>query len=214
MSTAEKLIAAAQNEQTLAQNEQTIAENEQRVYDAGRIVGEQDRFERYVKAAGNDFLYAFGGRGWTDATFTPTSQLNATARSTNMFSYSEITKIPVAVKIASSTTTNKLSTFQNATYLEYVEKFIIDETQRMSEQFKGCTALTHLRIEGTIGLNAKFQWCPLTRESIENVVSCLSDIATEVTCTFKTSAVNNAFTTEEWDALKATKPNWTFALVD
>ena len=33
------------------------------------------------------------------------------------------------------------------------------------------------------------------------------------TLTLKESAVNAAFTTEEWAALEATKPNWTITLV-
>ena len=52
----------------------------------------------------------------------------------------------------------------------------------------------------------------LTKESIISVINALSDNTTDLTVTFSQTAVNNAFTAEEWNALKATKQNWSIDL--
>jgi hypothetical protein len=70
-------------------------------------------------------------------------------------------------------------------------------------------------MEGTIAGAINLKWSKkLSKASIESVIGCLSDAKTGLTATFSTTAKNNAFTTEEWDALVASKPNWTIALTE
>ena len=80
--------------------------------------------------------------------------------------------------------------------------------------FNQCTALENVTFYGKIGTSLYFnQSSMLSRTSIENVVSSLSDTATGQTISFSNTAKTAAFTDEEWAALIATKPNWTFTLV-
>ncbi len=53
----------------------------------------------------------------------------------------------------------------------------------------------------------------LTRESIISVINALSDNTTDLTVTLSQTAVNKAFTAEEWVSLTATKPNWNIQLL-
>ena len=73
------------------------------------------------------------------------------------------------------------------------------------------SGLKNLTVGGTITKTANFRESPLSRESIESVMAALSDNVTGQTVTFKKTAVEEAFTTEEWETLVATKPNWTIA---
>lgn len=102
--------------------------------------------------------------------------------------------------------------FMGASELQYVEALVMtdDGTQKFTETnvFQDCKALEEIRLVGVLGCSLSFRWCPLSRASIENIVSVLSDTATGQTVTFKQSAVDAAFEAEEWTALVATKPNW------
>ena len=86
--------------------------------------------------------------------------------------------------------------------------------------------LVNIEIEGTLGgkniTEFGLHYCPLSKSSIINFVNVLSDTTTNKSITFNTNAVNTAFetsegakdgsTSEEWQNLIATKPNWTVAL--
>lgn len=67
--------------------------------------------------------------------------------------------------------------------------------------------------QGKINVSISFEWLILSNESILSIINALSDTALEQTVTFKKSANEAAFTDDEWTALVATKPNWTFALL-
>ena len=78
----------------------------------------------------------------------------------------------------------------------------------------GCIELRNITFSGTIGKDIDFQKSTkLTKASIESIINALSSTASGVTVTFSQIAVNNAFSTDEWNALIATKPNWTISLV-
>ena len=193
-----------------------VAKNQQKVFDAGRVQGERDWWEKYQRWTAtsyhNDYMYAFAGYLWDDTAYDPIVQIDATARSNDIFAYSRITDTKVPVNIASSSTTNKNATFRNATNLVTIRKFIVNASQSMNGQFSGCTKLKNLTIEGTIGKAVGLGECPLTRESIESVVNALSTNTSGLTCTFKKTAVESAYTDEQWAAVKNSKPNWAFAL--
>lgn len=67
--------------------------------------------------------------------------------------------------------------------------------------------------DSVIVASINFQHSPLTKASIESVVAALSPTVTGQTVTFKKTAKEAAFAQEEWEALIATKSNWTFSLV-
>jgi hypothetical protein len=82
--------------------------------------------------------------------------------------------------------------------------------------FSRCTSLRDLTFTGTINVSGiNLYWCKLlTKDSIVSLVNALSSTATGQSVTVSQTAVNNAFTTDEWNALKATKSNWTIELKD
>lgn len=133
----------------------------------------------------------------------------------NMFYYSCISHIPVIDATGVSTTI--IGCFAGNTRLKVIEKFILksDGSQNFSSVFHNCHLLTDLIIEGVIGQNGlDLQWSTkLSKASIESIVGCLSTTTSGLSVTLSKTAVNNAFTTEEWTALEQTRPNWTISLV-
>lgn len=135
----------------------------------------------------------------------------------NMFYFSWISRIPVLDTRKASNINNILN---SATRTITVDKIILkdDGSQTFSYSFYSCTALVNIEFEGVIGNNINFkESTKLSAKSMVSVVEHLSDTTSLKTLTFPATAVNNAdwSTTEyeSWDALIATKPNWSFSLV-
>lgn len=88
-----------------------------------------------------------------------------------------------------------------------------DGSQNFSTAFEGDSGLEELTVvSGVFGSNLNFSWSPLSKDSILSVFNALSTTTTGLTVTFKKTAVEAAFTTDEWNTLIATKTNWTYAL--
>lgn len=113
----------------------------------------------------------------------------------------------------------------HASILETVDKLILknDGSQTYTNAFRGCSKLTNIVIEGTIGSEFSTKDSPLlSKASITSIVNALSSTTTGLTVTLSLIAVNNAFetsigladgsTSQEWLDLVATKPNWTISL--
>lgn len=188
----------------------TIAENQQKVYDAGKQA-EYDRFwdnfQDYGEAnvGSNAFMY-----GWNDESFNPKYPIKISHSMSKVFSYNtRITDTKVDIFILGTTQ----QIFYQCSNLKTVRKLIVTTASTYSNMFTGCSALENLAIEGTIASAFKISDCKkLSKASIESIFSCLSDTTTGLTATFSTTAKDNAFTTEEWNTLVASKPNWTIAL--
>lgn len=217
---------------SVAEKLQIVAENQQLVYDAGfvegRDIGHLLGFEA-GKAAGKlagydafwDVLQQKGNRRnywgafafWTDEIFKPKYPIVATANK-SMFYLATITQVPTMDFSGGNYAVE--NTFDYATSIITIEKIIIkaDGSQKINQGFNACKKLMNISFEGVIGAGISFADCPLlSRKSIENVVSVLSNTTTGTTATFNKAAVDVAFTTDEWNALVATKPNWTVTLV-
>lgn len=222
---------------SIAENVKTIVDNQHSVvYEAGKAQRDYEWWDYYQKQyhgtqyekPRGSYLYAFAGYAWTDEVYNPIREINATDHASLIFAYSSITDTKVPVRITGGTTKNRGQAFYSAINLVTVRKFIVDEITPMNAQFTDCAKLQNLTIEGTIGKNANFQWCPLTRASIESVINALSTTTTGLTCTFKKTAVDAAFETSdgandgstslEWTSMvdkenpDAIRPNWSFAL--
>jgi hypothetical protein len=78
--------------------------------------------------------------------------------------------------------------------------------------FWNCTALEDITIEGIIGNTVSFEWCPLSKASIESVINALSPDSTLQTVTFSYDAVLYAMSLDVFDELIADKTNWTIEL--
>lgn len=216
-----------------------MAENVPRVYEAGKEA-EYDAFWDTFQQNGmrKNYANAFGGLGWTDALFKPKYDIQITD-SYMMFRNTQVTDLSnLSVLLDFSKSINMQYMFQWATtkhigvidmsyigdrthgmlgytyYLHTIDKIIVTERVIFSsDAFMQANALSNVTFEGVIGNSIDFQWCPLTKESITNIIEHLSSTATGQTCTFKKTAKETAFTADEWEALIADKTNWTFSLV-
>lgn len=104
------------------------------------------------------------------------------------------------------------SSFRNCIALHTIAKIRCDENTIFTEAFTGSNKLENVTFEGLIGQNLSIASSKLSKDSITNIVSCLSDTASGKTLTLSKTAVNNAFTDAEWNALADTKKNWTISL--
>lgn len=108
--------------------------------------------------------------------------------------------------------------FYGCYFLETIDKLILKAENTFSMDswdlpFGQCANLRNITIEGVIGNDITFQGCPLTKASITSIINALSPTVSGKTVTFSNWTINEAMTTAEWDALKSTKPNWTFNLI-
>jgi hypothetical protein len=131
----------------------------------------------------------------------------------SVFANAKFTVLPEIVFSGFATTV--YTTFSSCNSLHTIRKITLKDgfNAEMTDTFKNCTALENVVFEGVIPKNINMQWSTkLTKASITSVINALSTTATGQTATFSQTAVNNAFTTAERDALIATKSNWTIAL--
>lgn len=78
--------------------------------------------------------------------------------------------------------------------------------------FLKCSELIEVRfVANTIRYMIKFNDCTkLSKETLTSIVNGLADDVTGKGVVLSLTAINSAFTTDEWNALIATKPNWAF----
>lgn len=98
------------------------------------------------------------------------------------------------------------------TYTTHIEVKVSEKCTDFSYAFDYQWDLTDLTFKdgSVIVASIVLSDCPLSRESIENIVTTLSTTSSGKTLTLNADAVHNAFTDAEWSALKATRPNWSF----
>ena len=91
----------------------------------------------------------------------------------------------------------------------------VKATQQWINAFASCGELVDLNIEGVIGQSVNFDCGKLSKSSILNIFAVLSTTASGMSVTFKATAINAAFggtASEEWQALIATRSNWTVSV--
>lgn len=204
---------------TTAEKLTTIAENQQKVYDAGYADGAQSEYDRFWDEFQNkgkmaSYYWAFFNDRFSDETYNPKYDLvisyGSAVDGKSMFQASPITDTKKAIFAWHSLD----NAFYSATAMKTIRRLDVRETTKpLTNTFYKCTALEDLNMTGTLVASVDLSYSPLlSKESITSVINTMSATATGQTATFSQTAVNNAFTTEEWNALKATKSNWTIAL--
>jgi polygalacturonase len=107
--------------------------------------------------------------------------------------------------------------FSGCSNLVTIDKIILsnDGTLGFQSVFDRCGSLENIIFEGVIGKNGLgFGWSTkLSKNSITSIINALSSSTSGLSITLSKTAVNNAFTTSEWEALVSTKSNWTISLV-
>lgn len=201
----------------------------------------------------NDGTCRFAGKGWKRETFKPKynisyannymlfrnsgiegdlveilNEIGVTLDTSNAttliyaFSYTDFTRIG---EINTEKCPSLQQVFEGSYKLETIDKLILrtSTTQTYNNCFRDCTALKNITFEGLIKHNIDFKSCPLTKKSIENIISVLSEQTTGYTLTLSLSAVNKAYETsegmnngsesEEWQTAVKEHSNWIISLV-
>lgn len=157
----------------------------------------------------------FAGSCWTDETYNPPYEIIVTSIASMMFYANTLitsTKVPITI----DSTVNNVQVFSGCTRLETIPSLkVTEKVIGFTNWFHSCNALTNITFteDSVIAANIDFQYSPLSKASIQSVVNALSPTVTGKTVTFKKTAKEAAFTQEEWNALVATKSNWTFSLI-
>lgn len=133
----------------------------------------------------------------------------------NLLYYSSVSRVP---KISAVGCTSTLTgVFAHCLHLETIDKFVLkaDGSNTFQNTFQNNYELKNIVIEGVIGQNGfNVQWSTkLSKDSIISIINALSATTSSLTVTLSETAVNNAFSEEEWDALVESKVNWTISLV-
>ena len=132
-----------------------------------------------------------------------------------IFGYSYFTHLP-RLDFSKSTTLN--GAFYGMTYLETIDEVVIKEdgTCDLSNAFDYDTALKHLKITGTIGLNGlNLQWSTLlTRSSLCYILAALSNTTKELSITLPLAAVNREFETTQGANDGSSSPEWLYTVLE
>lgn len=219
---------------SIAEKLTTIAENQQRVYDAGQQA-EYDRFWDLYQQNGTRYNYqygAFGGTGWTDATYKPKypvkpkhpymmfmgcgmTEIKGVDFSNandlqNTFAYS--TSLVRIGAINAPSATNASNILNGCTKLQTVENLTIGEACYFNANSFNCAALENITIGGVIGCNVDFHLCTkLTHDSLMSIINALKNLTgTGTTYTLTLGATNLAKLTDAEKAI-ATEKGWTLA---
>lgn len=200
MTTAEKLVK--------------IAENEQKVYKAGQK-SEQDRFwDDFQKNGGTvNGTYMFSGHGWTDKIYAPKYPIKLSV-GTGLFAFSDITDAKVEIDFT-STSGSDTHVFNWGQYFTNIPRLKVNENISYSNWFNYCISLEEIRFEGVIGKSLDIHWSTkLSMMSLASIVGALSKTVTGQTITLPTTArqtYDNATIGGAWDNLVSQYPKWSFA---
>jgi hypothetical protein len=220
-----------------------MSEGVNEVYEAGKKAEYDAFWLNYVNPRADDLDYMFAGQRWTNTIFKPPSVTLKPRRAMYMFARSGIigdlaqifNDLGFAVDFSncvyiddifnnsaftrigelnfSGAVSSANRVFINAKVVT-IDKIIVSEnTKSLNAWFSGCTDLENITFEGTINKNIDFKDCTkLTRASIDNIYAHLKP-DTEFTVTLSKTAVNNAYTTDEWEELVSRLPYITFSLI-
>lgn len=107
------------------------------------------------------------------------------------------------------------NTFSNCKSLKKIARIIVDENSIYNNAFRNCDSLEEVYFDGVISKNFDIHWSKLlSADSLNSIITHLSDDATGQTITLPTTAEANydaVYGEGAWAALVATKTNWTFA---
>ncbi len=163
---------------SIAEKFETIAD---RVYEKGKSDEHYNFWNVYQsngKIISTGYTYAFYGHQWTDENYKPLYDIKVGSACNGIFLNSRITNTKVMIDISNSNIkVNTANMFENATKLSEIPllKLKDDGSNNLNKNFNGCTALTTINFEGKIGRNVSFADCPLSVESLKNIIEHLMD---------------------------------------
>lgn len=133
----------------------------------------------------------------------------------NLFYYSSVSRVPTISAVGC--TSQIVGALAQCAHLKTIDKLVLkdDGSNTFNNVFQLDYELENIVIEGTIGQNGfDLHWSTkLSKSSIASIINALSENTSGLTVTLSETAVNNAFSEDEWNTLVATKQNWTISLV-
>lgn len=171
---------------SIAEKFETIAD---RVYEKGKSDEHYNFWYNYQNRGKTmtSYTYAFFGACWNDKNYNPLYDIKVSSSCNGIFQQSRITNTKVMIDISDSNIKgNTASMFENATKLSEIPllKLKDDGSNNLNRSFDGCEALTTINFEGKIGRNVSFADCPLSIESLKNIIGHLKDYSETNTGTY------------------------------
>ena len=172
-------------------------------------------FPKYdiVPTNGTKMLYAWSYRAASIGNLT--DRLNDcgvvidTSNATTLlqaFAYSRFTEIP-SLDLSSCSANGLQQTFYYADRMITLGKLKVNESLTYNNTFGNCNQLQNVEFDGTIGQSIDFLWCPLSAESVQNIIDHLKDLTGTTAKTLTLKADVGAKLTEAQKATITAK-NW------
>lgn len=165
---------------SIAEKFETIAD---RVYEKGKSDEHYNFWYNYQNQGKiASYAYAFFGACWNDENYNPLYDIKVSGTCNGIFQQSRITNTKVMIDISNSNIKgNTANMFENATKLSEIPllKLKDDGSNNLNRNFNGCEALTTINFEGKIGRDVSFADCPLSVESLKNIIGHLKDYSTD-----------------------------------
>lgn len=238
MSIADKLTTIAENEQKVYDSGREMGQSD--IWDMVQNFGNRTTYTRgFMYWSGKNFKpkypiqtdsceYMFSNFA-TDEEAVDLRGIDLDTSKSGTFNYMcNFANISAFGTIDTTSAADIKNIFYNATALHTIEKLVLkadgSQTVNATNTFRSCSNLVNIyEIVGKFGSNLGLTYSTvLSKNSICQVVNALLDTASGKTLTLSTTAVKKAFetsegandgnTSAEWNALIATKPNWTIAL--
>ena len=154
-------------------------------YASGVIEGKEAEYntfwDRYQnKGNKSSYAYAFYSTRWNESNYKPKYNI-IPSNSNSIFMQTGVKDTLVPIDITNVTGGNSVNMFQYTSNLETINKLIVNETNDYTKCFISCKGLKNITFEGTIGRSISFADCPLSVESMKNVIEHLKDYSEDET---------------------------------
>lgn len=154
----------------------------------------------------------------TNATFGTSECSNFSDMFNNAWGVTEIPALDMA-RCTVSEFCFATSNITKITNINVSENTVFDTA---SPTFYSMSNVTEIRFTGALACSVYFRsMTKASKDSVKSIIGCLSTSAVGTTCSIPKACIDTAFAsdstigseTSEWNSLKATKPNWTIALI-
>ena len=169
------------------------------VYEAGKKAEQRAFWEQFHKRTNWQYAFAYAG-AWTDENYNPIYTIKISSANTNMYYDTNITDTKVPLD-ASGRTLNY--TFRDSDIVT-IPELIVNESTDLNQAFTSCSKLKNIKITGTLAKSVTMNSCPLTVESMKNIILALKDYSgTDNKYTYTTTFKSSAFSALEVEGATA-----------
>ena len=182
----------------------------QQGYDIGHEEGQQAEYDRFWDSFQRNgelrvYSYAFAGAGWNDETFKPKYPFNNMTYAEGIFTNAGITNLDV--DIDTSNLVAAAGSMFAKSEIKTIKSFKFSSKYSLPYAFQYANKLENITIAGEIPLSTRFEYSPLTHDSLMSIINALKSGVTE---TLRLGTDNLAKLTDTEKAI-ATEKGWTLA---